>query len=742
MYSYADRLKAMRDTKIRHTLEKRKQNGHTDLDDFGTVPISEGYCVEPWYNSTNGSFYGYEGMCENFCRVINAHEPYIDPNEMLCGRWRDMLVNYRGDLHYMPDWLKNNLKNLEFIKNGATNQWSKRWDEQRFPYEHLKPLQEKYNIVTGIDGDAHFACDYRIGFELGFGGLLQKIEKYRKVHPDKGDFYDAEERCVKAIIAFIQRHIDQLEVMIEHEAEEAIRENLMLMKQTCENVRYNPPSTFREVCQWTAFFNCASRIYTRDGAGFQMDVLLYPYYVRDVEAGILDDETAKFLIANLLLIDPHYYQISGVNEKDEDMTNHLSWLILDAADSINIACNLTVRMHENCNREFQKKAVYYLLKNKNGWPRFCNDKALAEGYMRNGIDKKTARERIAVGCNWMCVPGKEYPMNDLVKINVARVFEEALKDLRKELEAGKACSTERLFALYEAHLKKAVEVTAEGVNLHLDHAWEVTPELIMNLMMHNTLERGEDITQCAELYTIGIDGAGLAVVADSLGALQTRVEEEKLLTWEEMFAALDNNFAEERIRLMLNTAPRYCQGGTVSDAWAKRMTESWVKIVKAQPMPGGRQLVPGWFSWSRTIEYGSKVGATPNGRRAGEPISHGANPNPHFRKDGAPTAQANGIASVQCGYGNTAPLQLEFDPKLAADKKGVETVLALMESHFRQGGTLININILDGEKLMAANKNPDLYPDLVVRVTGFTAYFASLSPQFRQLVVDRFLYGV
>lgn len=742
MYSYADRLKAMRDTKIRHTLEKRKQNGHTDLDDFGTVPISEGYCVEPWYNSTNGSFYGYEGMCENFCRVINAHEPYIDPNEMLCGRWRDMLVNYRGDLHYMPDWLKNNLKNLEFIKNGATNQWSKRWDEQRFPYEHLKPLQEKYNIVTGIDGDAHFACDYRIGFELGFGGLLQKIEKYRKVHLDKGDFYDAEERCVKAIIAFIQRHIDQLEVMIEHEAEEAIRENLMLMKQTCENVRYNPPSTFREVCQWTAFFNCASRIYTRDGAGFQMDVLLYPYYVRDVEAGILDDETAKFLIANLLLIDPHYYQISGVNEKDEDMTNHLSWLILDAADSINIACNLTVRMHENCNREFQKKAVYYLLKNKNGWPRFCNDKALAEGYMRNGIDKKTARERIAVGCNWMCVPGKEYPMNDLVKINVARVFEEALKDLRKELEAGKACSTERLFALYEAHLKKAVEVTAEGVNLHLDHAWEVTPELIMNLMMHNTLERGEDITQCAELYTIGIDGAGLAVVADSLGALQTRVEEEKLLTWEEMFAALDNNFAEERIRLMLNTAPRYCQGGTVSDAWAKRMTESWVKIVKAQPMPGGRQLVPGWFSWSRTIEYGSKVGATPNGRRAGEPISHGANPNPHFRKDGAPTAQANGIASVQCGYGNTAPLQLEFDPKLAADKKGVETVLALMESHFRQGGTLININILDGEKLMAANKNPDLYPDLVVRVTGFTAYFASLSPQFRQLVVDRFLYGV
>ena len=334
MYSYENRLKAMRDTKIRHTLEKKKQNGYTDLDDFGTVPISEGYCVEPWYNSTNGSFYGYDGMCENFVRVINAHVPYIDPMEMLCGRWRDMLVNYRGDLHYMPDWLKNNLKNLEFIKNGATNQWSKRWDEQHFPYDDLKPWQEKYNITTGIDGDAHFACDYSIGFELGFGGFLDKIEKYRRINPDKQDFYDAEERCVKAIIDFIGRHIDALATMIEKEENAQVRDNLKEMQKTCEAIQYNPPKTFREACQWTAFFNCAARIYTRDGAGFQLDGLLYPYYERDVKAGILDGETAKFLIANLLLIDPHYYQISGVDENDKDMTNHLSYLILDAPTAV------------------------------------------------------------------------------------------------------------------------------------------------------------------------------------------------------------------------------------------------------------------------------------------------------------------------------------------------------------------------------------------------------------------------
>lgn len=738
MLSYADRLAAMRRTKIEHTLAKKKQNGYTDLDDFGTVPLTADYWVDPWYNSTNGSFYGYDGMCENFCRIMQAHEPYVDPMEMLCGRWRDMLVNYRGDLHFMPEWMKNNPKNQEFLKNGATSQWSKRWDEQRFPYDELKPWQEKYNITTGIDEDAHFACDYRIGFSLGFGGLLHKIRTYRKMNPGKESFYDAEERCVLAIIDFIKRHIAKIDELLETQTRPELIKSLKQMKKACENIQYDAPKTFHEACQWTAFFNCASRIYTRDGAGFQLDTLLLPYYEKDRAQGILDDETARFLIANLLLIDPHYYQLSGVDENDRDLTNHLSYLILEAADSINIACNLTVRIHDNCDKAFRKKAIYYLLKNKNGWPRFCNDKALCEGYMRNGIDKKTARERIAVGCNWMCVPGREFPMNDLVKINIAKVFEEAWKDLRREPEP----STKRLFELYEKHLKKAIEITAAGINLHLDHVWEVTPELIMNLMMKNTLERGEDISQCAELYTIGVDGAGLAVVADSFGALSARVEKEKILTWEEVFEAIDRNFPEERTRLILQSAPRYCQGGTVSDEWAKRLTKSWVRLVKAQKMEKGRQLIPGWFSWARTIEYGSKVGATPNGRRAGEPISHGANPNPHFRKDGAPTAQSNGIASVQCGYGNTAPLQIEFDPQISVQNGGIEAVEQLIEGHFRQGGTLININILDGDKLLAANENPELYPDLVVRVTGFTAYFASLSPAFRQLVVDRFLYGI
>ena len=134
---------------------------------------------------------------------------------------------------------------------------------------------------------------------------------------------------------------------------------------------------------------------------------------------------------------------------------------------------------------------------------------------------------------------------------------------------------------------------------------------------------------------------------------------------------------------------------------------------------------------------GKSVGATPNGRKAGEPINHGANPLPGFRKDGAFSAMGNAIAMVQPGYGNTAPWQLELTPTIIDNDEALANIEAVLVSHFKQGGTLININIMDNRKIMEAYEDPAKYPDLVVRVTGFTAYFSALSPEFRRMIVDR-----
>jgi len=165
----------------------------------------------------------------------------------------------------------------------------------------------------------------------------------------------------------------------------------------------------------------------------------------------------------------------------------------------------------------------------------------------------------------------------------------------------------------------------------------------------------------------------------------------------------------------------------------------FTRLIKEKPTPAGFNMIPGIFSWAANILMGKEVGATPNGRHAYAPISHGPNPDPGFRHDGAPTALAIAVAQVQSGWGNASPMQIELDPGLSRDKDGLAQVASLIKTHFKLGGTQINFNIVSKEQILAAHKDPSKFPDLVVRVTGFSAYFASLSPEFRQMVVDRII---
>ena len=227
----------------------------------------------------------------------------------------------------------------------------------------------------------------------------------------------------------------------------------------------------------------------------------------------------------------------------------------------------------------------------------------------------------------------------------------------------------------------------------------------------------------------------------SFAALEQRVVKDRCLSWKEIYDAILADFKGEnkRIQQILSHSEKYCQGRGLGDKWADKVNREFTKQIKEKKMPKNRILIPGWFSWANTIGLGKKVGATPNGRKAGQPINHGANPNAGFRKDGAATAMSNGIAMVQPGFGNPAPFQLELDPGVGMEDGGVERVMDLIRGHFEKGGTLINVNIVNKEKILAAHKDPELYPDLVVRVTGFTSYFITLSPEFRKLVVDRMI---
>ena len=716
-FTYDERIALLRARKIEQTKEKAAAGG-ADEDDYGLIEQDVfHYKLKP--NHPNGSIYGYKAWQENYCSLLAQHPIYVDALDAFSAKGFLFLERLRPQ--------------------------DKKWNPD-YPYDDLQVIFDRYQIISGINNCHHFTPDIQIGLDIGWGGTLRKLKEQKALHDEShAEFYDAEIAVVEAIIAFINRAGDEIEALACQEQNKQLSENLHEMAAIDHRISTEPPKTFREAIQWSNWFSMISRTYNRGSAGGQLEDLFNPFYERDIKAGILTDEEAVFYLACMFLQDSRYWQLSGPDINDNDTTCHLSYLALDAADKINIACNLTIRMHDKIDPEFFRKSVEYLFKNKQGWPRYSSDKALMEGFMRCGYPKELARRRVAAGCHWMCIPGMEYTMNDTVKVNMAKVFEVAYDEMMANADSVEP-SIDVLWELYRKHLKIAVDATGKGIIHHLTYQTKSQPELILNLFQHGLIEKGVNITDGgANYYNMCVDGSGLAVVADSFAACEQRIDREKRMTYAELTKYLDADYDcanGEYVRQMMLRSERYGGGNTLGDEWAVRVSKLWTSLVRDlveqhKDNPKHVNFIPGFFSWSNTILLGSLLKATPNGRKRGEPINHGANPNGGFRKDGAVTAMCNSIAAIQPGYGNTAPVQLEVDPGIANDAEGVGKMCAMIRGILDSGNTLLNINIIDAKKILEADKDPMKYPDLVVRVTGFTAFFAMLSPKFRKLVVDR-----
>ena len=718
-FDYHKRLALLRERKLAQTAEKVEKEGGLNEDDYGRVvpPDYFKFKIEP--NNPDGHFYGYSGWTENFTRLLAEHPLYVDPLDAFVGRGFFFLIRLRGmtgDPSYPYPW------------NPA------------HPFDDLKPIFARYNIICGIGRDHHFNPDIKMGMELGWGGILKKLEHYRSINPPETyEFYDSEIAVVKAIISFLRRISHQLAELALIERNPTLSRNLAEMADINFRMADGVPKTMREAIQWMCWFSMLSRLYNRGSAGGQLDQQLLPYYENDIKEGRITDDDARFYLGCLFFNDGRYYQLGGPDIDGNDTINHLSYLILEAANEVNIACNLTVRVHDKTDPVFLRKAVGYLFSNRNGWPRFSGDTALVKGFMRCGFPREEAISRISCGCHWMSIPGKEYTLNDIVKINAAKVFEVAWREM---MDSGEP-SLDRLYDLFLAHLKRAADATADGIKFHLAYQDQNEPELILNLLSHGPIENGADVTKSATYFNLCMDGAALATVADSFAAVEQRVVKEKRLSFAELDRQLASDFAGtegEYIRQMLQKSERYCQGDTLGDRWAVRISKDFSDLVRGQNKRyPGLNFIPGWFSWSNTIYFGKKVGATPNGRKAGTAINHGANPHPGFRPDGAVTAMCNSIAAIQPGYGNTAPVQLELDPGIAESPEALDKLVSMIRTLLKTGNTLLNINIIDEKQILDAHEHPERYPDLVVRVTGFTAYFSMLSKDFRQLVVDRII---
>ncbi len=732
-WTYAERLDALRATKLRHTREKQHVMGAMNFDDHGLilpppearrlvntinpsgVPVTDVLLKDftPQSNHPSGGFFGARAVGENFRRLLEVHPPYVDALSSMLGGYCTNFNSYRK-----PQWNPD------------------------FDFAHLRPEQQKYRLDTAIGGAQHFCQDLAIGLQLGWGGLLEKIRRQRfHQGPERQPFYDGLEHVALGAQAWIRTNVVEARRLASIEPDEYLRQNLLDLAAINERLISEPPQTFREACQWITWYQMLARMYNGSGSLGRLDVLLQPYYERDVQMGVLDSEEAIFHLACYLLLDTPYVQLGGPDENGQDVTSHVSYLILEAGHRLRVPANVGVCIGKNVDPGLLRRGVEIMFQDKTGFPKFLGIENIVEGFARNGIPMSIARQRAYSGCHWFALPGREYTVNDMVKINFAAVFVAAWDEMFAD--PSRTPSVADLWQRFVGHLRRAIEVIAEGLDFHLEHMHEVFPELALDLLCYGPIEKGLDATHGGvEFYNLCCDGAALATVADSFAALEQRIERERRLSWDEIRRHVESNWAGpdgERARLMMHSIPRYGSGDSRGDHYAVRIAQTFTDMVKEKPTPKGFNMIPGLFSWANMIPMGRGIKATPNGRRADEPISHGANPDPGFRKDGAPTAMAVAIAAVQPHWGNSAPMQIELDPGLARTEEGIDTVVSLIRTHMELGGTQINMNVLDAAKILEAHQDPSRYPDLVVRVTGFSAYFASLSPEFRQLVVDRII---
>jgi formate C-acetyltransferase len=734
------RISALRETKKEHTMRKVALYGYFDTDDHGYIPWEEPIPFEVTPNHPNGRSYGMRGIGQNFRRWLEAHPLYIHPMSALAGAW---------------------------VRKGIPGLGG--WRPEERP-SHLMPIFGKYHVNgPGIGAMNHLGPDMQIGLDLGWGGLLGKLRRYRAQNrPADTAFYDGEADLVLGVQAWIRRHVELAQRLAADAADPWQRRNYAEIAEMNTWLIEGAPRTLREACQFLAWAQSVDRMWHLGGALGQLDELLRLFYERDMASGVLtNDEEAIWIVASLMFNDPHYSQIGGMAPDGHDVTSPMSFIILEAVHRLGIPSNLALRLHEGLDPKLLRKTVEYLFEDGTA-PSICCSKGLDEGFARNGYPRALARMRAKVGCNWTALPGIEYCLQDVTRVCLTTPFLIAFDDVMTvragqsghdgaemgtrsaahgghETAEGMDPWLAMLWDRYVHHMTIVVDTLKAGKDWHMAHQAANAPEIVLNLLCHGTIERGLDASAGGvDIYDLAADAVGLATVADSFAAIEQRVVHEERLTWESLAALLASDWAGaagERARLMMRNIARYGSGGSRADGWAKRVADLWTHLVRDTPTPNGYVMIPGLFSHGVVLEHGKSIGATPNGRHRGEAVSHSADPDPGFTRGGggAPTAKSSAVAMVQPGWGNTTPLQIDFDRQLALSMGGVEAIEAFLRAHNRQGGTMVNINVISKRQILEAHEDPDRYPDLVVRVTGYSAYFRSLSKEYRQQVVDRIL---
>ncbi len=643
--------------------------------------------------------------------------------------------------------------------------------------EEINAIAKVVKINQKDHAQGHICPDTELWLEKGPAGLRKQAEDLIQTSSGEAhDFYASVIEVLTGASRFMERYAELATGMASDEINAPNRENLLEVARICHKLASAPPETFHEAVQsmWFLYVILHMESNASSFSPGRADQYLYPYYAADRASGRLDDTRALEIIESLwlkfnqivYLRNAHsakYFAgfpigfnlaVGGQLADGNDATNELSYLFLTAQEHIGLPQpNLSARLYKNSPEAFVRQCVRVVAKGS-GMPQFFNDEAVIPALINQGIEEPDARDYAIVGCVELTTHGNNLGWSDAAMFNMLKALELTLNNgvclvsgERIGLPLGDLttyASYEELENAFQKQVDHFIDRMVKSCEVVERMHQEVLPSPFLSTVIDDCMVAAKDVTAGGAQYNLsGIQIIQGANIADSLAALKKLVFDENRFSKEQVLNALRENFAhDEPLRLtLLNHAPKY--GNDI--AWVDDIANHWIRhfntyLSQYTNYRGGRYHT-GLYTVSAHVPMGQNVGASPDGRFSREPLADGGMSPVYGRDIKGPTAVLKSVSKISSMYGsNGTLLNMKFLPEFFTES-GVEKFALMLRTFVDLKIPHIQFNVLRQEDLRAAQKEPEKYRNLTVRVAGYTAYFTELAGDLQNEIIARTSYG-
>lgn len=669
--------------------------------------------------------------------------------------------------------------------------------EEIFPYWEGKSLEEaflaqidpevaKVAVDTGIvDNDSKWrqavgeiTPDYQDTlFPNGFNGILKQIQEKTDAlsvtDPEdrkKRVFYESVRWTTEGILTLAARYADKAEEMFAVETDPTRKAELETIAAVCRRVPAESPRTVQEALQF-AWFVQLGAILSENPLALnpgRFDQWLLPYYEADIAAGRTEEEILELIQCYWMKLSEWVWTISantaeffagynqfqnltvgGKKRDGSDATNPVSFLALRATAELQThQPGLSVRLHQDAPKDFVD-AVMDLVALGTGFPAIHNDQAGYQMLINAGYSPEDARDWNNCGC---VVPHyrNTFEWTSAVNVNFTAALEYAMNRGVSRMTGERFGLPEKAadaFATYEEleeaffkQFDRLIDISVEVSLLAQDLQQRMVPRPFLSSLNARCLEEGADLVDAGAKYNIGpvLTGIGLAVTANALTAVKKLVYDEKVVDMDTMLKALEADWkGYETLQEACKNAPKYGNDEEEVDGIARKIANHYYREVSKYSDHYGHPFLSAFMGISNYLPTGKVIGATPDGRNAGDPLSEGVSPVAGTDR-GTPLAAMRSAAKMnQDVHSGGTLLNLRLTEDLVNTKRGRSNLGAMVQSFFSLGAFHVQFNTLSTEVLRKAQENPDQYRDLLVRVAGYSTQFVNLSRSMQDAIIAR-----